>query len=75
MYTQTPNANIQKVSHFSITLVKKAYKARTFWYHQTFCLIDQYQIDEKSIEKRKKKEWTETILKKRSFKLYKFLNV
>ena len=54
MYTQTPNVNIQKVSHFSITLVKKAYKARTCWYHQTFCVIDQYQINEKSIEKRKR---------------------
>ena len=47
----------RSVSPFSITPVKRAHKARTCWYHRPFCLIYQYQVK----EKKKKKEWTDTI--------------
>ena len=46
MITQTSNTNFQRVHPFNISLVKKAYKARTCWYHCPFCLLYWYQIKE-----------------------------
>ena len=54
---KTSDTNFRRVSPFNITPVKRAHKARTCWYHQPFRLIYRYQVK----EKRKKKEWTDTI--------------
>ena len=46
MHTQTSDTNIWRVRLFNITPIKRAHKARTCWYHQTFHLIYQNQIKE-----------------------------
>ena len=46
IHTQTSNINFQRVRPVNITPVKRAHKARTWWYCQLFHLISRHQIKE-----------------------------
>ena len=49
---QNSDTYFRRVSAFNITPVKRAYKARTCWYHRPFRLIYRYQVKEKYFKKR-----------------------
>ena len=46
IHTQLSDTNFRRVSHFNITPVKRAHKARTCWY-RPFRLMYRYQVKEK----------------------------